>query len=108
MARRVFKKLVRDRIPDIIRKNGDVPKTRVLKVGEYRTMLRAKLVEEAQEAEAAGSKNELISECADMQEVLMALYATYGIKCEEVARVARKKRRERGGFEKRIFLESTS
>jgi predicted house-cleaning noncanonical NTP pyrophosphatase (MazG superfamily) len=46
-------KLVRDRIPEIIRADGCIPVTRVLDEPEYRTALLAKLVEEAREAQSA-------------------------------------------------------
>ena len=40
-------KLIRDRVPQIIRAQGDEPIVRIADPGEYRELLRAKLVEEA-------------------------------------------------------------
>jgi hypothetical protein len=40
-------KLIRDRVPQIIRAQGDEPFVRIADPGEYRELLRAKLVEEA-------------------------------------------------------------
>jgi predicted house-cleaning noncanonical NTP pyrophosphatase (MazG superfamily) len=108
MSGKVFhRKLVRDLIPEIIRANGDIPHTRTLRGTEYKKALRAKLLEEATECTKAKSRSRLIDELADIQEVMLALYKEFAITCEEVTKTARKKRKQRGGFTKRIFLEST-
>lgn len=39
----IYNKLVRDRIPDIIRSNGEIPRTRILDTEEYWCHLEAKL-----------------------------------------------------------------
>ena len=49
----VCRKLVRDRIPEIIKSEGHRPVTRVLDKASYRQALLAKLIEEAQEASHA-------------------------------------------------------
>jgi predicted house-cleaning noncanonical NTP pyrophosphatase (MazG superfamily) len=46
-------KLIRDRVPQIIRAQGDEPIVRFADPGEYRELLRAKLVEEAHEVATA-------------------------------------------------------
>jgi predicted house-cleaning noncanonical NTP pyrophosphatase (MazG superfamily) len=46
----VYRKLVRDRIPEIIQSEGQHPVTRELDDRSYRQALLAKLVEEAWEA----------------------------------------------------------
>ena len=46
-------KLIRDRVPQIIRAQGDEPLVRIADPGEYRELLRAKLVEEAHEVATA-------------------------------------------------------
>lgn len=104
-----FNKLVRDRIPEIILANGDKPKTRKLSKKEYKVALLDKVVEEAKEiAETRGKRDELIKEVGDLEEVLMALMDAYKISCQETGVVRRKRKKERGGFGKRIFLESTT
>ena len=45
-----YRKLVRDRIPEIIKENGGVPQTRILTKKEFKEELLKKLVEEAKEA----------------------------------------------------------
>ena len=97
-------KLVRDQIPKIIAAAGGQPVTRVLDQVGYQAALRAKLLEEAREAQAAPD-GQLASELADVLEVLKALAATYDMSWEDVMSEADRKRAERGGFGDRIFLE---
>jgi predicted house-cleaning noncanonical NTP pyrophosphatase (MazG superfamily) len=97
-------KLVRDRIPAIITADGGQRVTRVLDDAGYEAALRAKLLEEAHEAQVAPD-GELASELADVLEVLQALAAFHDISWEDVVSEADRKRAERGGFGNRIFLE---
>lgn len=100
----VYNKLVRDLIPDIIAAGGSQPSTRVLDHADYQVALRSKLVEEAKEAEAAPDE-QLASELADVLEVLRALAQARGMKWDDIELQAARKRAERGGFDRRIFLE---
>ena len=88
-------KLVRDQIPEIISADGCQPVTRVLDQAGYRAALRAK----------AAPDGQLASELADVLEVLRGLAAAYEMSWEDVVSEADRKRAERGGFDKRIFLE---
>ena len=99
-----YNKLVRDQIPGIIAAAGSQFATRVLDDAGYQKALLAKLLEEAQEAQAA-PEDQLISELADVLEVLRALAKVRGMRWEDVELEAERKRAERGGFERRIFLE---
>jgi predicted house-cleaning noncanonical NTP pyrophosphatase (MazG superfamily) len=100
----VHHKLVRDQIPAIITAAGGRPVTRVLDDAGYEGALRAKLLEEAHEAQAAPD-GQLASELADVLEVLQALAAAHHMSWEGVVSEAGRKRAERGGFDNRIFLE---
>jgi predicted house-cleaning noncanonical NTP pyrophosphatase (MazG superfamily) len=100
----VHHKLVRDQIPAIITAAGGQPVTRVLDDVGYEAALRAKLLEEAHEAQAAPD-GELASELADVLEVLQALAAVHDLGWEDIVSEASRKRAERGGFDDRIFLE---
>jgi predicted house-cleaning noncanonical NTP pyrophosphatase (MazG superfamily) len=71
----VHRKLVPDRIPEIIQSNGRRPVTRVLEEGSYRQALLAKLREEAQGASHA-TADDLPGELAGVLEVLRALTVT--------------------------------
>lgn len=68
MRRTTYNKLVRDRIPEIIRSKGAVPHIRALSPKEYRTALLKKLREEAAELAATGPEKQL-DELVDVLEV---------------------------------------
>jgi predicted house-cleaning noncanonical NTP pyrophosphatase (MazG superfamily) len=99
-----YHKLVRDQIPAIIAADGGQPVTRVLDHAGYEAALRAKLLEEAREAQAAPD-GQLASELADVLEVLKALAAAHGMSWQDIVSEASRKRAERGGFDNRTFLE---
>jgi predicted house-cleaning noncanonical NTP pyrophosphatase (MazG superfamily) len=93
-------KLVRDKIPDLIRKDGRTPDTRLAEASEYPALLRAKLYEEAGEYITSGDPAEL----ADLLEVVHALAALHGMTPEDLERQRAAKATERGGFTERQVL----
>ena len=97
-----YHKLVRDKIPAIIERNGQVPVVRILGDAEYAHYLEQKLDEEV--AEFHKDKN--VEELADILEVVYALAENMGHTKEELLEVCQKKHDERGGFRDRIFLIS--
>jgi len=99
---KTFRKLIRDRIPEIIAASGEKAVTRVLSGEEFLTALENKLLEEVQEMRLGQDKK---MEIADIYEVLDALIQAYGFSKEEILELKKKKRQERGGFEKKLFLE---
>ena len=104
MARIEYHKLVRDRIPEIIRAAGGDCRTRVLADAEYVAALLAKAQEEIAEL-AAAPAGERIVEFGDVHEVLDALLAAWGIDRAAVAEIQTRRRAERGGFRERVLLE---
>lgn len=98
----VYEKLVRDRIPEMIRAHGERPCTRVLGEEEYFSELHRKLREEIEEYIESGSMEEI----ADILEVLEAICAAKGFAPEAVLECKKAKKEKRGGFEKRIYLIS--
>ncbi len=96
-----YKKLVRDKIPEIIRENGKEPVTRILDEREYLTELVKKLKEEVAEFEADHS----IEELADIKEVIIAIREALNIRAGELEDVRRAKAAKNGRFKKRIYLE---
>ena len=100
-----YHKLVRDQVPAIIAADGHQAVTRVLDQAGYEAALRAKLLEEAHEAQAAPDVGKLASELADVLEVLQALAAAHHMIWEDIVSEGSRKRGERGGFDQRIFLE---
>ena len=98
---KVYNKLVRDKIPEIIEADGKECKTRILSNDEYIAALEAKLNEEVAEYQA--DKN--LEVMADVLEVLQAICTARGYSLEELELTREKKAQKRGGFKEKIFLE---
>lgn len=107
MTRKIFNKLVRDKIPEIIKEKGVNPKTKILNDDEYLIELKKKLQEETDEFFGAKTDDEFMIELADVLEVIEYLSLAKNVKWEELINKKEKKKKERGGFEKKIFLEYT-
>jgi predicted house-cleaning noncanonical NTP pyrophosphatase (MazG superfamily) len=82
-------KLVRDRIPEIIRAGGQLPVIRTADPAEYRGLLREKLAEESGEflASTAGDPGEL----ANVVEVVRALADDLGVTQANLEGAARRR-----------------
>ncbi len=101
-----FNKLIRDRIPEFIEKDGKKYNTRILTDDEYRTELLRKLTEESQEAfETGGAREDLIKEIADIWEVMDYVIKEFGLDQQEIFKVKEDRKEKRGGFDKKLFLE---
>lgn len=100
----IYNKLVRDRIPEIITKQGKALSTRVLDSAQFLNELRVKLQEETNEYLAAESDSEAIEELADIMELLHTLAEAHGATVEQLEKVRAEKAEKRGGFKQRIFL----
>ena len=92
--KRTYHKLVRDRIPQIIRAGGGSCKTRILEEGEYLELLEEKLSEEL--AEYRGSKS--LEELADLLEVMEAVVCAKGSTWQELTAIKEAKKAQRGAF----------
>ena len=101
---RVYNKLVRDKIPEIIEGKNEPPVTRILNDDEYKLELEKKLYEEYKEVIESSGEDRLF-ELADMIEVIKSLALLSGKTLEDIIELANGKRNKRGGFEKKIFLE---
>lgn len=97
-----YEKLVRDEIPEIIRRQGYMPHTRVLEPDEYLAELHRKLREETEEYLADENPEEI----ADILEVIEAICAAKGFSADDILHAKFQKRNARGGFERRIYLIS--
>ena len=95
-----FNKLVRDKVPQIIEQSGGTPCIRILSDQEYFDALEAKLDEEMGEYH----RDKTVEELADILEVVYALAATSGCSREQLEQVYFEKHRERGGFDRKIYL----
>lgn len=97
-------KLVRDRIPEIMRQAGVEPEYRTMDAAEYWQSLIDKLIEEGEELRRA-APDEQLGELADVLEVFLALANFTGRTKAEIEQAAERKRVERGGFADRLWLE---
>ena len=93
-------KLVRDKIPDIIKQSGILPKIVVLADDEYSIELDKKLDEEVAEYH----KDHTIEELIDILEVIIAIGNTKGYSLEDLLLKRLAKRVSRGGFDNKVFL----
>ena len=96
-----FPKLVRDKIPDIIREDGKTCEYHVAGYDEYKMRLYEKLREELDEF----INTPCYEEAADMYEVLSSIFELHEINMIRVELTVLDKREERGGFVNRIILE---
>lgn len=101
-----YQKLVRDKIPEIIRENGEVPVTKELKGEQYKQALMDKLLEEASEVVEAGIHEELIKEIGDVQEVLAAIVKAHGLDSDEIEKLRRERAESRGAFDAGVYLQT--
>ena len=101
---KVYNKLVRDRIPEIIEASGKTCLTATLSDEAYIHMLDQKLNEELEEYQESKSMEEL----ADLMEVIAAVAKARGCSWEQLMRIRNQKRTKRGGFEKKILLMEVS
>ncbi|WP_042224284.1 nucleoside triphosphate pyrophosphohydrolase [Oceanobacillus manasiensis] len=99
-----YNKLVRDKIPEIIKNSGKDLKTKILSEDRYIKKLKLKLNEEVTEYQDATTDNEAIEELADVLELMHALASIHGASIEEVEKLRKEKAVKRGGFKDKIFL----
>lgn len=98
---KIYNKLVRDRIPEIIEADGKVCTTEILPDDRYLRMLDAKLDEELAEYQESKSLEEL----ADLLEVMRAVVSARDWNWEQLEQVRQEKAARRGGFGKKILLK---
>ena len=95
-------KLVRDNIPYICEKNGQIPKTKILNDKKYTSALNKKLKEEVREYLVSNN----IEELADILEVVEAIAENNGYSFKDVMEIKQNKQNKNGGFKNKVFLIS--
>ena len=98
---KIYNKLVRDRIPEIILSSSRKPITSVLDKDNYKKELDKKLQEELQEY----LKDDNVEELADLVEVVYAILDFKNVSIQEFEKIRNEKVSQRGAFKDRIFLE---
>lgn len=99
---KVYNKLVRDNIPEIIEHNGGTPVYRILSEEEYWEYLLKKDTEELLEVQSALTIEERKKELADKLELITEFN---GFSLEDIIEEADRKKAKNGGFQKRLLLE---
>ena len=99
-----YNKLVRDKIPDIIKSNNETPITRILSDNEYKDELDKKLLEECNEVILSKTIGERIEELADLLEVIISIAKSCDKSLDNIISVCETKRSKRGSFDKKIYL----
>lgn len=98
-----YDKIVRDKIPEIIRQNDNTCEVSFVDNETALEFLIKKIGEETQEfKESEYSKEEL----ADIYEVLDAIKNKLKIKDSQITQIRKKKAKDRGVFENNIILKS--
>lgn len=104
--KKVFNKLVRDKIPEIIKLNGSIPFCKTLTDEENLIELNKKLTEEVNEYLLADNST-CIEELADIVEVIYGILNAKNVSLNEFEKIRQEKKNKRGGFKEKIFLEYT-
>jgi len=104
----IYRKLVRDRIPEIIRNHGNVPQTRILGNSDFKDAVAAKILEETYELYTEwkhGNSTGILKESADLLEIILAALNEYDLSLNDLLAMRQQLENERGGFKEKIFLE---
>lgn len=94
-------KLVRDKIPDLIRREGRNPSVRIASNDDLDYLFRMKLLEEATELLESGADEEIV----DLLEVLEALISHRKLHRDQLEHFRKQKARICGVFEMGYVLE---
>ncbi len=98
---KIYNKLVRDKIPEIMRNNGSIPVVKKLDNNSYIKELNRKLQEELKEY----LDDESIEELADLEEVILAILDYKKVPYEQFEQIRKDKVLKRGAFKEKIYLE---
>ncbi|MBT3582388.1 nucleoside triphosphate pyrophosphohydrolase [Candidatus Woesearchaeota archaeon] len=96
-----YDKLVRDKVPEIIKTFDRIPFTHTAEDDEYIKKLKAKLLEEVNEFINTDEEKEL----ADILEIIYAICESKGIELAELEVTRRQKAKEKGSFKQKLILE---
>ena len=97
----LYRKLVRDKIPEIIREAGKQPFTRKIEGDELKQAIAVKIIEEAYELFKALRKNninEILKESADMLEIVVAALKFHGFTMDDLLSARHERAKQKGAF----------
>ena len=99
-----YNKAIRDKIPEIIQKDGHSCNVETLSDEKFLEQLEKKLSEELAEYQKEKNPEEL----ADILEVIYRVAQLRGVSKEELEKIRIKKSEQRGRFDKNLFLIDTN
>lgn len=103
-----YNKLVRDKIPEIYQKEGNVCITEQLEIEEYATRLMEVLQEEMQSFKNAFDEEDdelAVKKIADVEEVLYAVLDLIGVEKDSFEKIRLANKQKYGGYQGRILLK---
>lgn len=99
-----YNKLIRDKIPEVIKKSGKEYEIKKLSNDELETYVKTKVNEEIEELLTATERDDVVNEFADVYEILEKLMEVKNIKFEEIKKAKDHKNNKRGSFKKDLCL----
>lgn len=100
-----YRKLIRDKVPEKMAGLGVAFETRTLSPDEFKKALFKKVEEEASGIQNAQNREELVSEIADVLDVIVAIQELEGITNDELSAAQTKNMEKKGGFDTKTYLE---
>lgn len=105
MSKVFYNKLIRDRITEKIKNNGESCEVRAITDdSEFQQELLKKIAEEAHALSRARTREEFIDEYADLMVVLDTLTAQLELSEAEVSLALKENLERKGGYQDRTFL----
>ncbi|MBD8521950.1 nucleoside triphosphate pyrophosphohydrolase [Lysinibacillus fusiformis] len=100
----IYNKLVRDHILEIMDAKGVTYHACTLEPIELLTEVKAKMLEEAREFHEATTVQDEVEELVDILELVHTAINALGVSYDELEVFRSQKKKERGGFDKGIYL----
>jgi len=99
-----YAKLVRDKIPELIKKSGAKVSQKKLSEASYLNELKRKLIEEGEELSLAKKREAILDELADIQEIIDSLLITFNYKLKDLKNIQAQKNKRNGAFQNKIYI----
>lgn len=104
MKKIYYHKLIRDRIPLVMKKNGAAFKLKVLQQSAFKKELLKKVGEEASSLPHLKKKLDIVDELADTLDVIREIQRVFKISDSEIRSAQKSAMKRKGGFKKRLYL----
>jgi len=101
-------KLVRDKIPSLVTKDGGSYSLQLLSPLEHQTEITKKLIEEVNEYSEATNREKSLDELVDIVELAYSAAALHGLSQQQFEELRLQKKQLKGGFQKGIYLKTIS